>query len=134
MIKQFPASLAHLHEMLNFVCYHAYIAEFSDTTVYQIELAVEEALVNVIKYAYKDEKGIIQIECVFDGFECLSIIISDYGLPYNPLSPSKGMDISSPLENKSLGGYGIIFILKIMDEIKYKYEEGKNILILLKYK
>ncbi|MBN9377027.1 MAG: hypothetical protein BGO14_05425 [Chlamydiales bacterium 38-26] len=134
MIKQFPASISHLHDMLDFVCQNALEAGFFETDVYQIELAVEEALVNIIKYAYCNKKGVIRIECISEDFDSFKIILVDKGTPYNPLNQSKIFDFSAVLENMSVGGYGIFFILKIMDEIQYKHLHGNNILVLIKHK
>lgn len=134
MMHQFSASLDHLHEMLSFICQNGLKAGFQESHMYQIELAVEEALVNIIMYAFIDKRGMIQIECKTDDLKRFAIMISDPGVPYNPLNSGRMYDISAAIENMSVGGWGIFFILKIMDEVKYKHENGKNVLTLVKYK
>ncbi len=132
MLQEFQPSLDQLHDMLNFVCSQGINAGFY-ANIYQIELAVEEILVNIISYAFTHQTGVIKIECTCNEFKQFSIIISDNGYPFNPLNLGKCFDLSAIIETKPVGGYGIFFVLKIIDEIKYKFENGKNILTLVKY-
>lgn len=134
MIREFPASLDHLHEMLNFVCGSGRHASFQDSHMYQIELAVEEAIVNIILYAFPQKQGMIEIERQPNEKFQFSVVLRDKGKPFNLLNSGKLFDISAKIEKQSMGGWGIFFILKIMDEIKYEYREGKNTLTLIKYK
>jgi serine/threonine-protein kinase RsbW len=134
MIQQFSASLDHLHDMLRFICHEGMKAGFQESKMYHIELAVEEALVNIIEYAHLEKNEVIEIECDFDKQENFFVIISDKGIPYNPLNVGKVSDITSVVDSQPVGGYGIFFILKMMDEVRYAYEGGKNILTLVKHK
>lgn len=135
MIRQYPASLDYLRQMLAFVSNETLNAGFVENEIYPIELAVEEALVNIINYAYgdKDERT-LQIQCDSKIPEQITITIIDKGIPYNPLSAVHSLEKSTRIENRAIGGYGIFFILKIMDEVRYKREDGKNILCLIKYR
>lgn len=134
MTKTFPASLDKLYEMLNFVKQHAEVAGFDDRDMSMVELATEEALVNIISYGYPQRQGNITIDCQIVETEAgVKIVISDRGIAYNPLTNSKHFDINAPLEARTVGGYGIFFILKIMDEVDYRREDNSNILTLTKY-
>lgn len=133
MIRQFPASLEYLYEMLSFVCMNGHQAGFHESSMYKIELAVAEALVNIIHYAHRKTKEPIQIECNSSEKMQFSITISDNGTPFNPLNAIKKSDLSALTVNKYEGGYGIFFILKSMDEVSYRNVNGKNILTLVKY-
>ena len=133
MIKTFPASLEKLYEMLKFVKEQALAAGFEEANVAKIELATEEALVNIISYGYPHKNGIIEIHCSLPERLGLRILITDRGLPYNPLMNARKFNPSASLEERSVGGYGIFFILKIMDEVDYHRENNNNVLILTKY-
>ncbi len=61
-------------------------------------------------------------------------MIQDQGIPYNPLNFKGLLDESTILDDKFIGGYGIFFILKMMDEVNYKHDGQNNILTLIKYK
>jgi serine/threonine-protein kinase RsbW len=136
--KIFPAELDHLYEMLSFIrSYHSF-ENVSPSTLDQIILATEEALVNIINYGYpKEKKGTVEITCEKpsrrDG---IKIIIKDQGIPFNPVEniPSNP-PATSRIENKNdcLGGYGIFILVGLMDRVEYQRVDGGNILSLTKY-
>ena len=101
-----------------------------DSTIMQVELAVEEAVVNIIKYAYPEDKGDVELSFRRDG-GCLEIIISDTGIPFDATS-REAPDIDAPLEERKVGGLGIFFVSQFMDEFLYERKDGKNVLTLRK--
>jgi anti-sigma regulatory factor (Ser/Thr protein kinase) len=96
-----------------------------------INLAVEEAVVNVMNYAYpKGTVGEVRIDAsVTDGL--LTLLISDSGTPFDP-TVKKDPDINLPAEKRAIGGLGILLVRQIMDTVTYRYTDGKNILTLVK--
>ncbi len=93
----------------------------------QIDLALEEAVTNIIMYAYPEgEKGTAELTVeVADGQ--ISATLIDSGTPFNPLQQQEAnLDVS--LEERKIGGLGIHLIKEIMDEVEYAYEEGRNVL------
>lgn len=96
-----------------------------------INLAVEEAVVNVMNYAYpKGTVGEVKIDAsVTDGL--LTLLISDSGTPFDP-TVKKDPDINLPAEKRAIGGLGILLVRQIMDTVTYRYTDGKNILTLVK--
>lgn len=133
MNKCFPANLKHLYDMLDFVRLHAQNCGFEVAYINKIELATEEVLVNIINYGYPETEGAVEIQCSFSGQEGLKIVIKDGGIPYNPLKDKKTFNLQSALEERSVGGYGIFFILSLMDEVVYAREENFNVLTLKKH-
>jgi anti-sigma regulatory factor (Ser/Thr protein kinase) len=134
MRQQFPASLASLAEMLAFVRLQAQAAGFKEMQLDKIELAAEEIFVNIISYGYPNSQGHIDVQCHnLPEQGGLQIIVSDQGLPFNPLIKVSNVAPSSKLDERPPGGYGIFFVLKIMDEVVY-YREGEvNYLHLKKF-
>ena len=132
-MKTYVASLNNLREMLQFIKDNATEAKFSESEILKIELAVEEALVNIINYGYPNVLGEISLQCTINKNEGMRIVIKDESIPYNPLTNPKIFNPKSPLESGDVGGYGIFFILKIMDEVKYDRYNEFNILTLTKY-
>ena len=97
----------------------------------QINLAMEEAVVNVMNYAYpKDSTGNITIEAKADK-STLSFVISDTGTPFDPTAKPE-VDITLSAEDRSIGGLGIHLIRQIMDHINYERVDGHNVLTLIK--
>ena len=127
-----PAKLENYEQMISFIVNGAEAAGFDKATISKIHLACEEALVNVINYAYPDKQGDIEIGYNFsDDNSGFLIDIIDWGIEFNPLNKSEP-DIEAPLDERPIGGLGIFFIRKIMDEVIYKRDRGRNILTLIK--
>ena len=104
--------------------------------ILQVSLAVEEIFVNIARYAYGhlDSKGIVvpysgtgpvEIILDIDDFRILLTFI-DEGKKYNPLK-KEDPDIMLPPEEREIGGLGIYIVKNFMDEVNYRYEDGKNI-------
>ena len=96
-----------------------------------LNLALEEAVTNVIMYAYPEgTDGLVDID-VHAGEGSLSFVISDGGKAFDPTAKGE-VDVSASVEQRQIGGLGIHLIRQIMDEVKYERKEDKNYLILTK--
>ncbi|MGV8136404.1 MAG: ATP-binding protein [Mangrovibacterium sp.] len=96
-----------------------------------LNLALEEALSNVIFYAFESgTENQIGIEFSLKEKE-ITIVISDEGKPYDP-TRKEDPDINLPVEDRPIGGLGIFLIRQIMDDVKYCREDRKNRLTLIK--
>lgn len=101
----------------------------SDTTM--INLAVEEAVVNVMKYAYPpDTKGDVTIEAVSNDVR-LKFTIIDSGAPFDPTVQSQ-VDTTLSAMERPIGGLGIHLVRQIMDSINYERMDNLNVLTLRK--
>ena len=101
----------------------------SDTTM--INLAVEEAVVNVMKYAYpSDTKGDVTIEAVSNDVR-LKFTIIDSGAPFDPTVQSQ-VDTTLSAMERPIGGLGIHLVRQIMDSINYERMDNLNVLTLRK--
>jgi len=96
-----------------------------------LNLVLEEALTNVIFYAYEKES---KYEIVFD-FEKREnqreIKITDSGQPFDPTQKADP-DITLSIDDRPIGGLGILLIKKIMDKVTYQRKESFNILLMTK--
>jgi len=131
--KKFPASIQNLYEMMDFVRENARQIGFDPSKISQIELATEEALVNIINYAYPNSPGEVEIVCRTAEPKGFTVVLRDCGVAYNPLGYAKKFDENRPLELRELGGYGIFFILKMMDKVDYERDNDWNVFSLTKY-
>ena len=96
-----------------------------------INLALEEAVVNVMNYAYPEGTyGEIGITASFCD-NTLIFTISDTGTPFDPTKISDP-DTSLSAEERPIGGLGIHLVRQLMDEVAYCYENNHNILTLKK--
>jgi anti-sigma regulatory factor (Ser/Thr protein kinase) len=133
----FKAELEELNFMMDWIRKQAEKMRFSKTDLRKLELASEEALVNVISYAYneiKEQKGGIEISCRLYPEERIEFVIKDKGAPFNPLLHSQKVDRLADLEDRMEGGLGILFIQQYMDEVHYERQHPYNILTLIKKK
>lgn len=93
----------------------------------KLDLALEEALANVIMYAYPEgQQGEVNLIVAVRN-NSIHMEISDHGTPFNPLQHRED-NLDVPLDQRKIGGLGIHLIKEIMDLIEYEYKEGKNIL------
>lgn len=121
-------TIPQLNEFLDVFCEEAGID--METTM-SLNLAMEEAVVNVMDYAYPaGTEGSVNIEALA-GDNSVTFIITDNGIPFDPTA-KEGVDTTLPVEERPIGGLGILLIRKIMDEVKYERNENKNILTLTK--
>ena len=97
----------------------------------KLNLAIEEAVVNVMDYAYpKDVKGEVRIGAIAEE-ACLTFVISDSGVAFDPTA-KEDADTTLSLEERPIGGLGIFLVRQIMDSVAYERTDGKNVLTLKK--
>lgn len=101
-------------------------------TTMQMNLAIEEAVVNVMSYAYpQGAQGFVNIEAQANESR-LKFVITDNGIPFDPTAMAK-VDTTLSTEERGIGGLGIHLVRTIMDSVKYKRVDDKNILTLRKF-
>ena len=99
---------------------------------FKIELSIEEAVENVVQYAYEGGIGWLEAGTSLDDESLiLTIELRDAGVPFNPLE-KEDPDITLGADERPVGGLGIYLCKSMMDRINYRYEDGNNILIMEK--
>ena len=104
---------------------------FSEEQVFNFNLVLEEAVTNVVMYAYPEGKsGSIDLVAKCDG-KSVMFVVSDSGKPFDPtLVPDA--DVTLPAEERRVGGLGIFLIRQIMDSVEYRRNGGMNVLVMSK--
>ncbi len=99
----------------------------------QIDIAIDEIFSNIARYAYQQETGsvTVRIDTLDDPSRILLTFI-DNGIPYNPLTKEMPDTTSLPARKRPIGGLGLFMVKKTMDSVTYSFENGQNILTLLK--
>ena len=107
--------------------------EFSLTpdVVFNLTLVLEEAVVNVINYAYpkEDHESIYLSAKMQDG--SIVFVLSDSGKEFDP-TMAPDADVTLSADDRQIGGLGIFLIRQIMNEVRYERIDGKNVLTLEK--
>ena len=126
-----PNDVQAVPQLSTFVDEVCETAGYDMGTTLRINLAIEEAVVNVMNYAYPvGVKGEVYIGAQIND-ERLKFVISDSGTPFDPTAKAE-VDTTLSAEERSIGGLGIHLIRQIMDSINYERIEGKNVLTLRK--
>ena len=122
-------SVSEIQRLLEAVAEFGKANQLSDHIIYELKLALEEVVSNIINYGFEDEaEHQIEVQMSIEE-ESLSFEVTDDGRPFNPLK-NTGADIEKPFEEWEIGGLGIHLIRRLMDELEYKSAKGKNILIM----
>lgn len=120
-------SIEELHRVLLFLEQLEEEWQLPAGSLVPINLVLEEALSNVIFYAYEDEsRHEIRIDFEYADNQ-LDVTIIDRGKPFDP-TQKEDPDIDLPVEERPIGGLGIFLIRKIMDEVSYERLGEENIL------
>lgn len=123
-----PARLESLDPFLAFVAARSAAAGYSSLRTGEVQLAVEEAVVNIIRHAYIGIPGDIELIWESGPEPGNSILeIEDTGVPFDVRSVPPP-DLRSGLEDRKIGGLGVFFLLNMVDEVDYRRESDKNIL------
>ena len=105
--------------------------KLTEKTVHDIQMALDELLTNIVNYGYEDSDE-HQIDVHFGiNNNAVNVEIVDDSKPYNILE-QENPDISLSVEDKPIGGLGIFLIKKLMSNVDYYTEEGKNHLVMTK--
>ena len=98
----------------------------------QLQIAVEELFVNIASYAYAPNIGEAVIGChVEQEPPSVTIQFRDWGKPFDPLA-REDADITLSAEDRKIGGLGIYMVKNSMDDVRYQYENGQNVLTIRK--
>ena len=89
------------------------------TALNRIELAAEEAIVNIIRHAYADQIGVITLCCSHSQERSITITLRDNGTAFDPSSHPK------------IRGRGLHLMHASADIIEYRREGTANVLTML---
>ena len=122
--------IKHVDDLNKFVDTITTHLNFDKSKAANIKLAVEEAVVNVIEYAYpQGTKGDISVQAMYNKRK-LKFVITDSGVAFNP-TKSELADTTLSAEDRPIGGLGILLVRELMDSINYERIDNKNTLTLI---
>ena len=118
------SDVADLETISGFVAKAAQKASLDEQDIFAVQMAVDEACTNVIEHACADAPGDIHLSCQVKPGECI-ITIRDHGHPFDPESVPPP-DLTSDLEERRVGGLGLHFMRKLMDEVRFSCDPVKG--------
>ncbi len=92
---------------------------------FQLNLALEEAVVNVMNYAFPGETNRVFTLEAEDFDDRITFVIDDTGVPFDP-TQQEDPDLTLSAEERPIGGLGIMLVRQFMSNINYEYREGHN--------
>jgi serine/threonine-protein kinase RsbW len=127
--RVFAATTDTIPEVIAFIAGQAEVWGLHPQRLMQLELAVEEAVVNICLYAYEVPPGelLVRIESGEDRFV---VDLVDEGVPFDPLGVEEP-DLRAPAGERQVGGLGIFLVRRVMDEVAYRRDGSSNILRLV---
>ncbi len=112
----------------------SFAVEISPTLeeINDIKTAVSEAVTNCVVHAYKDESGIVEIECNVDEKErSIEIVVRDFGKGIADIKQAvEPFFTTSPEDERS--GMGFTIIETFMDEMNVESTPGKGTVVRMK--
>lgn len=95
-----------------------------------VKVAVEEAVVNVMNYAYPGQTEMPVTVTAGRTEESVTFTVLDCGRPYDPLA-NDDPDLDRPVDEMEVGGLGVYLYKELLTDVSYRYENGRNILTLI---
>jgi anti-sigma regulatory factor (Ser/Thr protein kinase) len=125
-----PGELASLDAIGDFVIEQARLAGLDKHASYQLQLAVDELVTNSITYGYQNNglSGDVVISANIDD-HALSVVIEDGAPPFDPLQHDMEQveeHFDKPLDDRPIGGLGIFFVRKAVNDFRYERRDGRN--------
>jgi anti-sigma regulatory factor (Ser/Thr protein kinase) len=104
--------------------------DLSEETYYLIELSLLEICINIVRYAYSEEKGDISLK-IWNQEKEIFFEIRDWGIPFDPREAPEP-DIQEMVKQGQTGGLGIFISRQLMNGFEYRRENNQNVLIMHK--
>jgi anti-sigma regulatory factor (Ser/Thr protein kinase) len=99
--------------------------------IFEVNLALEEIVTNVISYAYDDDADHdIVVRLTMQAGE-LAVQVEDDGRAFNPLEVVAPL-LDVPLHERPIGGLGVHLVRKLADAVEYRRQDATNILVITK--
>jgi sigma-B regulation protein RsbU (phosphoserine phosphatase) len=111
------ATVDSLHTVTDFVQSVGRRLNLGEKTLFQLDLAVEEAAANIVQHAYPaGDAGELRLHAEATG-NAVCLTLTDWGIPLDP-DGVRPFDIDAPIEARMSGGMGLHFIYSLMDDVK----------------
>ena len=126
-----PATMENLSNLIRFVTDLLTKNGFPEQRALEIEMAAEEVLLNIIRYAYSEgSPGDVELRGHAVSEDEFMLEFEDGGVPFDPTSIPPP-DVNLSLSRREPGGLGFFLVRKMVNEVRYRRENNRNILTFL---
>ena len=127
-----PAALENIETATDFINEQLEAAGCPMKAQMQLDVALDEMMSNVARYAYGPGTGDVTVSLeIADAPRRAVLTLTDGGVPYDPLK-KEDPDVTLAADEREIGGLGIFIVKRTMDDMAYAYEDGKNIVTVVK--
>lgn len=138
MKKTYKADLTKLEEIAQDTQTFCELIDADGASCFALNLCLDEIFTNIVQYGYKsDASKDIEIEYTAEPNEssaiALRVYIRDCAPAFNPLTQVGEPDVVSGVEEREVGGLGVFFLKKNMDELEYSRKKDVNELMMLRH-
>lgn len=116
---------AEIARVATFIEKHCATGNIGADTVFKVNLAAEEILVNAISHGFTDDAQHTLTITLTVTDNLVRMTFTDDGVPFNPLEAAIP-DVNAPEKERRIGGLGIFLVRDTMDDIQYIRKDGKN--------
>lgn len=125
------ADLANLTSVARFISTCCEQWQVDEDSTYKIELAIDEAVTNIIEHAYEGIEGEVVLRC-WVAEHHFYVQLLDWGKGFD-LEDVAQPNITGSLAERSTGGLGLYFMRQLMDEVHFESDESCNTLQMVKH-
>ena len=137
MKSTFSATRENFRKMVDFIITGLTEQKFEKKLIGKIHLVVEEIILNIIQHAYPEGPGDVEIDYCFETrnekVSSVTLTISDWGVPFNPLTAASEPVMDVEVEERKVGGLGVFLVKNLVDELSYEHKGNQNRLTLKTY-
>ncbi len=121
-----PGKLTSLDRVAEYVESTAHRAGLNNEKTYNLRLAIDEIVTNIILYGYEQAKleGTVELQTEISA-EGLTMVVEDSAAAYNP-ADTPPPDLTSPFEERPMGGLGVFFAITGVDKFYYERVDNRN--------
>ena len=123
-------SLADLPRIISFFHVAAMHVGVQQGSLFDVELALDEACTNVFEHAYPEHHGALRLQVEAEGGD-LVLTLEDWGRPFDPDCVATP-DTAAPLCDRPIGGLGLYLIRQLMDDVRFTFDQSSNLLVMTK--
>lgn len=123
--RTFFLDKSSFERVMEYIAGECAAAGCDEDTITHITIASSEILANIDSYAYENGGEIEIVTSCHD--RKMTVIFKDSGPLFNPLMVEEP-DVVSPLSERAYGGLGIFIVRKLVNDVRYTYENGQNVL------
>lgn len=102
---------------------------WSPDFLFRMNLVLEEMTLNVMTHGREAGASELEVAIVCEE-DTVTVEISDDGPLFDPLQDAPVPDTDAALDDRPVGGLGVHLVREMMDEVSYRYEDGRNRLLI----